>query len=97
VDPTFDSAYINLGLAFIQTDQLDNAIPIFQEVLTLPERTEESLSNYTLAHYNLAIIYTRQGNTEEALEEVQQALEITPDFQRAQELLQQLQEPQSEQ
>lgn len=91
VSPTYDSAYINMGLAFIQLDQLDNAVPIFQQVLTLPDRQEEPASNHTLAHYNLAIIFSRQGKAEEALSEVQQALDITPDFEQAQQLLEQMQ------
>ncbi|MBD1912064.1 MULTISPECIES: tetratricopeptide repeat protein [unclassified Leptolyngbya] len=91
VDPTFDDAYINLGLAYIQINQLDDAVNVFHQVLELPERVEAPASNYTLAHYNLAIIFSRQGKMDEALAEVQQALAITPTFGRAQQLQQQLQ------
>lgn len=91
IDPMYDSAYINMGLALIQLGQLNSAVPIFQQVLTLPDREEEPASNHTLAHYNLAIIFNRQGRTQEALSEVQQALDITPDFEQAQQLLEQIQ------
>lgn len=93
LNPTFDGAYINLGLALIQTEQLETASQIFQQVLTLPERSETPASIHTIAHYNLAIIWKRQGKTDEAISEVQQALAITPDFEIAQQLLQQLQLP----
>ncbi len=86
-----DSAYINLGLAFVQLDQLENAKDVFQQVLVLPDRSEQPASIHTLAHYNLAIILKRQGEIAEAIREVQNALTITPNFEWAQQLLQQLQ------
>lgn len=92
LESTFDVAYINLGLAFIQLGQFDTAQQTFQQVLTLPDRTEHPASIHTLAHYNLAIILHRQRKVDEAITEVQHALEITPDFAKAQQLLQQLQD-----
>lgn len=91
LDSKFDAAYINLGLAFIQLGQLENASTIFYQVLTLRDRLEIPASIHTIAHYNLAIILERQGKTDEAITEVQQALKITPDFEMAQQLLQRLQ------
>ncbi|MBF2050735.1 MAG: tetratricopeptide repeat protein [Elainella sp. C42_A2020_010] len=89
-DPRFDSAYINLGLAFIQLGQLEDAKDVLQQVLTLPDRLETPASVHTLAHYNLAIILERQGKPDEAIIEVQSALAITPNFELAQRLLQRL-------
>jgi superkiller protein 3 len=91
LNPAFDSAYINLGLAYIQLGQLDNARDTFQRVLNLPDRAEVPASIHTIAYYNLAVILNRQGKSAEALSEIQSALAITPDFGVAQELLQQLQ------
>ena len=91
-DANFDSAYINLGLAYIETQQLDQAQAILQAVLDLPDRSEVPVSIHTLAHYNLGIVFSRQEDIANALEEVEQALEITPDFELAQQLLQQLQQ-----
>jgi tetratricopeptide (TPR) repeat protein len=87
LDKTYDPAYINLGLAFIELNQFDQATPLFQEVLKLPDRQQTPLSSHTIAHYNLAIIYKRQGKFPEARTEVQAALAISPDFTQAQELL----------
>lgn len=89
-DPRFDSAYINLGLAFIQLGQLEDAKDVLQQVLTLPDRLETPASVHTLAHYNLAIILERQGKPDEAIIEVQRALAIAPNFELAQRLLQRL-------
>lgn len=91
LDSKLSSAYINLGLAFIQLDQLENAKDAFQQALALPDRLEQPASIHTLAHYNLAIILKRQGELGAAITEVQSALAITPDFEWAQQLLQQLQ------
>jgi tetratricopeptide (TPR) repeat protein len=93
LNPTFDSAYINLGLALIQLGQLDNASDVFHQVLTFRDRAEIPASIHTVAHYNLAIILERQGKTDAAITEVQQALIITPNFELAQRLLQRLQSP----
>ncbi|PZD71029.1 hypothetical protein C1752_08471 [Acaryochloris thomasi RCC1774] len=93
ISPKYDLPYINLGLAWIEGRRLDEASKVFRQVLTLPDREESPASNHTLAHYNLAIIFKREDNPEAALKEVQAALDITPDFESAQELLQELQSP----
>ncbi len=91
IDPKYDLPYINLGLAFIEINQLDKANKVFHDILALPDRNESPASIHTLAHYNLAIISKRQDYRETALTELQAALAITPDFAPAQELLKQLQ------
>lgn len=91
LDPAFDAAYINLGLAYIQINQFAAAQAMFEQALSLPDRLETPASIHTVAYYNLAIILERQGQTDAAVSEVQKALAITPDFERAQQLLQRLQ------
>lgn len=93
INPKYDLPYINLGLAWIEGRQLDEASKAFRQILTLPDREESPASIHTLAHYNLAIIFKRQDKPEAALKEVQAALDITPDFESAQELLKELQSP----
>lgn len=91
LNPEFDAAYINLGLAYIQQNQFDAAQAMFEQALALPDRPETPASIHTVAHYNLAIILERQGQTEAAIAEVEKALAITPDFERAKLFLQRLQ------
>lgn len=91
INPMYDLPYVNLGLAWIEGQRLDEASKVFRQVLELPDRDESPASNHTLAHYNLAIIYKRQEKREAAKEEVQAALAITPDFEPAQKLLEVIQ------
>lgn len=90
LDASYDPPYMNLGLALIETQQLDQASQLFAQVLALPERSEMPASIHTLAHYNLAIIYKRQGQPAAALAEVEAALDLTPSFWQAQQLRRQL-------
>jgi tetratricopeptide (TPR) repeat protein len=82
------AAYINLGLALIQTNQLEEAIVAYQSVIQLPDQSSTPANSHTLAHYNLAIIYSRQDKIAEARQEILAALAQTPNFAPAQELLQ---------
>lgn len=91
LNPRNDKAHLNLGLLWVEVGFADQAIAAFETVLTLPEQTTAALSNHTLAHYDLAIVYKRLDQTEAAIVHVSKALEITPSFERAQVLLQQLQ------
>lgn len=90
LNPTYDRPYTNMGLALIEANQLEEASTIFKQVLSLPERPEQPASIHTLAHYNLAIIFKRQGKLDAAHQEVQSALTITPGFAQAQKLQQML-------
>jgi tetratricopeptide (TPR) repeat protein len=96
LDPTYDTPYVNLGLAFIELNQFDEATQAFQRVLDFPDQAETPASTHALAHYNLAIIHKRQNDLEKAHQEVEAALAIAPDFEAAQTLLQQLENPQPE-
>ncbi|MGB7413435.1 MAG: tetratricopeptide repeat protein [Thermosynechococcaceae cyanobacterium] len=92
--PDYDAPHMNLGLALIELQQLDEAAKSFEQVLTLPDQPETPASTHALAHYNLAIIQKRQEQPEQALQNVDAALKITPDFSQAQELRLQLLNPQ---
>ena len=97
INPNYDAPYINLGLAWIEGRRLDEASKVFQQVLELPDREESPASNHTLAHYNLAVIYNRQQQPEEAIKAVKAALAISPEFEPAQELLETMQTPEQPQ
>lgn len=89
-DPDFDPPYINLGMILISVGQLDEAKPLLEQVLQLPDRDESPASIHALANYNLGIIYNRREDTHSALEKIKETLAIAPDFAQAQEFLQQL-------
>ncbi|NJK40337.1 MAG: tetratricopeptide repeat protein [Acaryochloridaceae cyanobacterium SU_2_1] len=90
LDASYDPPYMNLGLALIESQQLDQASLLFDQILALPERSETPASIHTLAHYNLAIIYRRQGKIGAAIKQVEAALDLNSGFQPAKTLHQQL-------
>lgn len=90
LDATYDAAYINLSLIFIAVDDFENAKPLLEKVLELPDRPEFPASIQAIAHYNLGIIAYRQGDKPEALTQTQTALAIAPNFEQAQTFLAQL-------
>ncbi|NJM95116.1 MAG: tetratricopeptide repeat protein [Acaryochloridaceae cyanobacterium CSU_5_19] len=89
----YGAAYINLGLAWMQIGDYDQAQLAFAGAIAAPNQTADLADTHTLAHYNLAILFTRLGNRERALQETQAVLELAPKFTLAQELLKQLQDP----
>jgi tetratricopeptide (TPR) repeat protein len=91
LDPKSSVAHLSLGFAYLEVRRYDLAIPAFQQVLALPNQASTPVDTHTLAHYDLAIIYKRQGNLVAARQAVQKALALTPNFAPAQMLLQQLQ------
>lgn len=91
LNPHHQPTLINQGLTWIELGQAQPAIQDFQKILQLPDAAIPSASLHTLAYYNLAIIHKRLGEIDAARTSVQAALKITPDFQRGQQLLQQLQ------
>lgn len=90
LNPHDGASYINLGLASIQVNKVDQAIQSFQAVIALPNQPADPANTHTLAHYNLAIIFKRQGKLPEARQEVEQALALTPTFALAQQLVEEL-------
>ncbi len=94
LDPQLGSAYLNEGLAWMEIKRYDKAIQLFRQTLAVPNQVAEPEATHTLAHYNLAIIFTREENVEVARQEAQKALDLSPDFSHAQLLLEQLNSPQ---
>jgi superkiller protein 3 len=90
LSPKYEAAYVNRGLALIQVGNYDDATTSFRAVLTLPNQPNDPASTHALAHYNLAIILKRQGQSSEALSEVEQALKLSPSFKPAQQLREQI-------
>ena len=64
-------AHNNLGNAFLEKGQLDEAIAHYQKAL-------EIKPDYADAHYNLANALLRNGQPDEAIAHYQKALEINP-------------------
>jgi tetratricopeptide (TPR) repeat protein len=91
LDPNYSFAHLNLGFAYLETGKFDQAIPALQRVLALPNQASTPASTHTLAYYNLAIIYNRQGNPADARQALQKALALTPNFTPAQTFQKQLQ------
>jgi tetratricopeptide (TPR) repeat protein len=90
LDPKYSQAYINLGLAQLEIGQSGEATKTFQQAIALPDQPAEPATTQTIAHYNLAIIFNREGKPDQARQQVEQALALTPQFTQAQELLKQL-------
>ena len=62
-------AHLNLGIAFSDRGQFDEAIVQYRKVLELKPR-------YAEAHYNLGLALARRGRTDEALGQFQEALAL---------------------
>jgi tetratricopeptide (TPR) repeat protein len=90
LDPKYSQAYINLGLAQLEIGQSGEAAKAFQQAIALPDQPAEAATTRTIAHYNLAIIFNREGKPDQARQQVEQALALTPQFTQAEELLKQL-------
>lgn len=90
IDQNYSQAYINLGLAQLEIGQPAAATQAFQQAIALPDQPAEPATTRTIAHYNLAIIFNREGKAEQARQQVEQALALTPQFPQAQQLLEQL-------
>jgi tetratricopeptide (TPR) repeat protein len=69
--PDNPNAYNELGLLFQRAINADSAVAVWRRGV------EQVLGDFTL-HFNLALAYALQGNSEAALREVDQALRIAP-------------------
>ena len=64
-------AYFNLGAAYGDANQLDEAAGAYQEASTIKP-------DFLSTHYNLAMIYERQNKLDEAIGEYKTVLKINP-------------------
>ena len=72
-EPELAGPYLNLGIAYRQTGQLDGALEALQKAIELnPENAA--------AHHQVAIIHREQGRFDAALEAYSRALELAPDY-----------------
>ncbi len=69
--PNSVEAHYNLGLAYVQSSQIEEALREFQKALELRPNMVEAL-------INIGGIFFRQGKIEECIEINQRALEISP-------------------
>ena len=80
LNPKFALAAYYLGVAQLQTGDLDGAAASFLHTLELDS------TNFSAA-FNLGAVYTRQKRVDEALQAFQRAIEILPDYAEAHEAL----------
>ncbi len=78
LDPDYGNPYNDIGAYLIEMGRFEEAIPWLKKAITA--------KNYEPRHYphiNLARAYMMMGRLEEALEEVEKALSIDPDYKPA--------------
>ena len=80
LNPKFALAAYYLGVAQLQTGDLEGAAASFLHTLELDS------TNFSAA-FNLGAVYTRQKRVDEALQAFQRAIEILPDYAEAHEAL----------
>ena len=66
-------SYRNLGLTYIKQHRLDEAINELLNALKFAPNDE-------IAHYNMALAYNLKGLNEKAIEELEFALRLKPDY-----------------
>jgi tetratricopeptide (TPR) repeat protein len=64
--------FLNLGRAFLEQNQLPNAVGALETAISLDPKHAE-------AHYNLALVYERQSRLAEALEEITASRRLAPE------------------
>jgi tetratricopeptide (TPR) repeat protein len=74
--PEDASLHYNLGLAYKLKDQLDNAVPEFQNAI----RLQPDLAD---AHYTLGVLFWQRGEFDKAIAELQAAIQIQPTYAEA--------------
>ena len=75
-DPDNSEALYGIGSVYLQQNKPAEARTTFERVIKLPQRYPGTLPN---AWNNLGLLSAREGHTEEAIQQFQQALQIDPD------------------
>lgn len=73
INPQFTEAHNNLGTVFQEMNQLDKAEQEFRKALA-----DLTYQNRELPYFNLARLYVLQNRLDEALDNVQKAIQIKP-------------------
>lgn len=71
MDSTQLAAKYNLGLLTVERGKSEEAIRIFQDIVTTYPR-------HNLAHYNLGQLYLKKGQLDQAIKSLKRTLEISP-------------------
>jgi tetratricopeptide (TPR) repeat protein len=75
-DPENSEALYGLGSIYLQQNKPTEARATFERVIKLPQRYPGTLPN---AWNNLGLLSAREGHTDEAIQQFQQALQLDPD------------------
>ena len=75
-DPDNSEALYGLGSIYLQQNKATEARATFERVIKLPQRYPGTLPN---AWNNLGLLSAREGHTDEAIQQFQQALQLDPD------------------
>jgi tetratricopeptide (TPR) repeat protein len=75
-DPDNSEALYGLGSIYLQQNKPADARATFERVIKLPQRYPGTLPN---AWNNLGLLWAREGHTDEAIQQFQQALQLDPD------------------
>lgn len=76
LDPSFASAYYNLGIIYAAKGMLDESITAYKKVLNIKP-------DYYAARNNLGAIYIKQGMLDEAISELEKVLANNPNLPQA--------------
>ena len=79
-DPNYTDAYLNAGLIYMEIDSLDKA---FEQMNLLAGVEPQN----PFAYYHRGLIHNAYGNYEAAAIDLQNSINISPDFTLARELL----------
>jgi protein O-mannosyl-transferase len=66
-------AHSNLGLAFMNKGDMDNAAVAYGRAIAIDPKIAEP-------HFNLGVVYERKGQPDEAIEEYKKAVSLAPDY-----------------
>jgi tetratricopeptide (TPR) repeat protein len=75
-DPDNSEALYGIGSVYLQQNKTTEARALFERVIKLPQRYPGTLPN---AWNNLGLLSAREGRTDEAIQQFQQALQMDPD------------------
>ena len=84
-DPEFGNPYNDIGAYLIELNQLDEAIPWFEQAMKA-KRYESP----AFPHMNLGRVYERKGEWDQAIDAYKQAVTLNPDYTAAKQAMMRL-------